>query len=131
MLENDRSEASGRRKMLENARSDAHGAERIIEKEIEKEFEKEFRSHVLEDASLNEASLRAFNARVHTSIFIKYETFVKFTRAPANAPNGNILDGMLTKFGWNAHGIWMEYGWNMNGICIESGGNMDGIWMEC
>ena len=45
-----------------------HGAERIIEKEIEKEFEKEFRSPALEDASLkeaslNDASLYAFNAR--------------------------------------------------------------------
>ena len=61
--------------MLEAARSAAHGAEWIIEKEIENEFEKEFRSLVHEDASLNEASLneaspRAFNARVHTNIYI-------------------------------------------------------------
>ena len=43
------------------ARKEFHGVERIIEKE--------FRSPALEDTSLDEASLRAFNARVHTSIF--------------------------------------------------------------
>ena len=46
-------------------RKEFHGAERIIEKEIEEAFEKEFRSPAPEDASLkeaslNDASLRAF-----------------------------------------------------------------------
>ena len=65
MLEHARSEASWRREMLPRRRADNR-------KKIEKEFDKEFRSPALEDASLkeallNDASLRAFNARVHTS----------------------------------------------------------------
>ena len=42
------------------ARKDFHGVERAIENA--------FRNPGLEDASLDEASLRAFNARVHTSL---------------------------------------------------------------
>ena len=51
---------------IENSRTcslRSHGVERVVEKEIEKDV----RNATLEDTSLEDASLRALNARVHTS----------------------------------------------------------------
>ena len=47
--------------------TEVHGAERAVEKP--------FRSPRLEDASVDEASHRAFNARVHASFYIKMTVF--------------------------------------------------------
>ena len=54
---------------IENARTcslRSHGVERVVEKEIEKDV----RNPTLEDTSLEDASLRALNARAHSSLYI-------------------------------------------------------------